>query len=73
MANCKSCGASIHWGLTHKGNKVPLDSNHKNVYVLLGQNDLGEDVFELRKGYESHFATCPNASQHRKMPGPKTE
>lgn len=62
MANCRSCNAPIMWGKTTNGKAVPLDTKPKNVYILLNAD---EGVYSLERGYESHFATCPNADQHR--------
>ena len=43
LGRCASCGATIAWCLTPKGNRAPMD----------------------RDGI-SHFASCPNAADHRR-------
>lgn len=63
--NCKSCGAPIKWIQNPNGKSVPLDAKPKMVYV----HDKEKDRWDLRSGYETHFATCPNASAHRKPTG----
>lgn len=72
---CKSCGAQIIWATTVAGKKMPLDAEpHEDGNVVLmpaGAMVLPKETFELGKGicskrYRSHFATCNNASKHRK-------
>lgn len=80
MANtikCRSCGASIIFILSTKGRRIPCDAQPikfnyelggpdkvvtKNGEVLTGK--ISESGSET--GYISHFATCPNANQHRR-------
>ncbi len=58
MAECKSCGAIIVWLRTKQGHNMPVD------YHTFNTGDPG--IFDLKRGHISHFATCPNASRHRK-------
>lgn len=62
-ATCRSCGAAIIWA-ERGGRRMPLDAvpvdqrglfNFDNGYALTP-----------RTVYRSHFATCPNAAQHRR-------
>lgn len=63
---CRSCGASIVWVKTREyvnkkgeqkgGASMPIDAATAN----------GSSVFNAQEGHISHFATCPNATQHRK-------
>jgi hypothetical protein len=39
---------------------MPVDAKPRKVFVEF----MGS--FDLVDGFESHFATCPNADQHRK-------
>jgi len=69
-AKCKSCGAFIFWITTPSGKKTPIDANKSNgsaVWVL-DANASGGLSWRLTSGvgHASHFATCPNAEQHRK-------
>lgn len=57
---CKSCGQPIRWVSTEAGNAHPLDAKPEKRWVV-DRNDVGR-VVEV---YVSHFATCPNANQHR--------
>lgn len=50
---CKSCGASIVWGVTGRGNPVPLDLACVRV--------VGNQRYAL-----NHFATCPQGREWRK-------
>jgi hypothetical protein len=70
MNFCKSCGAEIIWAVTENGKRMPLDAqpiNRPSCFVLNDRED--PPVAVVAKGpsvYVSHFATCPNADQHRK-------
>jgi hypothetical protein len=69
---CRSCGAPILWALTDRGKRIPLDelplaAIPPGSFVVSGTGD------ELRAStvapvplYRSHFATCPNADEHRR-------
>lgn len=69
---CKSCGAPIRWAKTPSGSSVPLDAEP----VASGNVALRSDgiAIYLKAGeprpagatFVSHFATCPDAKQHRK-------
>ena len=64
MANtCRSCVASIQWAVTTAGKKVPLNTKPLKVFVLV---DRETGIYGLETGFESHFATCPEAKTHRK-------
>jgi len=67
---CKSCDAPIRWAKTAEGRPHPLDAEPIGSVGYL--SDDGERV-TFRKGYRSHFATCPQAAQHRKPAPPKAE
>ena len=59
MANsgrCDSCGMRIVWG-RQNGKPHSLDPR-----VLVIVTDAGK----VERGRESHFVSCPNASEHRK-------
>jgi len=77
---CRSCGALIVWGRTAAGKPIPLDAGVP-WWILAGEGtDVGvcregrvlrgaavapgtEGAVEV---LTAHFATCPNAAQHRK-------
>ena len=81
MSRCRSCGKEIRWVETFSGKKMPVDAEKIYFYagdgkelfvtdggaVIHGTRTPGnvQDVGS-RAGYISHFATCPNADQHRK-------
>lgn len=85
---CKSCGAPVLWAVTSSGSRIPLDPTEirasadgpgravslvveGGAVVSLREDPAGDQV-----GRESHFATCPNAAQHRKptpAPAPSTD
>lgn len=74
---CSTCRSPIYWGTTDNLKRIPIDpapAKGGNIYVV-----PGESVVVLKKGdaerveaergvilHKSHFATCPQAKQHRK-------
>jgi len=70
LAACSSCGAPIRWIRTEDGFRAPVNIDRKAIYTDTGTVDAGDfgatPIGQLVTGYESHFATCPNADQHRK-------
>lgn len=75
QAKCRSCGAPILWVVTTLGKRMPLDAEpHPDGNVSLvpaGAMVLPAELVEQgkkigSKRYRSHFATCPNAAQHRR-------
>ena len=66
MSQCKSCKAEIKWIKTPAGKNHPVDAKPVQVWIK-NENDLYPgDSFKPVTGYASHFATCPQASQHRR-------
>ena len=72
IVKCRSCGAPMLWVTTAKGKAMPIDSEPcedgnvdistgRAVYVKAGETLPGIPL------YKSHFASCPNAKQHRKV------
>lgn len=62
---CRSCGAKILWGKTSEGKAIPLDVEVRVVLNGPVGNWRGK-ILEVRRGHESHFATCPQAQVWRK-------
>lgn len=70
---CRSCGASVYWVLTGSGALMPVDVDPVDGgNVRFVAQDLVEVVGPLeaelgdRPLFVSHFATCPNADEHRR-------
>lgn len=79
---CRSCQAGIEWArIEPSGKAMPVDwktyapdDERANVAVRRdGHGSLharvlgkGEDILRSEQRTTSHFATCPNADQHRK-------
>lgn len=67
---CKTCQAPIVWMPTKQGKSMPVDAH------TVGD---GDQVFDVTRGHISHFATCPQADDHRRErgspsdPGPLVE
>lgn len=58
---CKSCGASIAWETTGTGASVPVDLPPQKRYARSNDGKV-----YLVDTFTPHFATCPNAAEHRK-------
>jgi hypothetical protein len=74
VAFCRSCNAVIEWHKTPAGKNIPLDPDPHPQGNLTFDDALR--VVYMRPGskpkmYRSHFATCPNAAQHRKPREPQ--
>lgn len=59
-AKCKSYGAPIEWIKTPAGKNHPIDAESERRWIYR------KGMWLFRPTYTSHFATCPNADQHRK-------
>lgn len=80
MSRCRSCGAEIIWIKTRAGKAMPCDRERVTYWAKPGGSKTivtpnGEAVrCELEGdpqeatgvGYISHFATCPQANEHRR-------
>lgn len=64
QGRCRSCGADIQWGVTENGARMPMDLQRRTVCVPAPDGRV-----KVVTGYESHFATCPNADRHRTAGG----
>lgn len=67
---CRSCGADIVWAKTESGARMPLNASptrgfqlQEGRFVEAGQAPI---LGPLTTVYVSHFATCPNAAEHRR-------
>ena len=56
IKRCKSCNAMIIWLETPNGKKMPVDAA-----TVAPEHDR-----YIAGTHQSHFATCPNANQHRR-------
>lgn len=71
---CKSCHRPMRWVITNRGRKMPVDFDpHEDGNVVVNQNDRAEVygatptvVPDGSTLHFSHFATCPNAAEHRR-------
>ena len=57
ISACNSCKAKILWVKTKNNKNMPIDYDVKFI---------DDTEFNNVVGHISHFATCPNANQHRK-------
>lgn len=69
MSRCRSCAAEIIWAHTEKGKRIPLDAEPVeggNIELRDGIATIyGQAIFGTEALYVSHFATCPDAAEHR--------
>ncbi len=72
LATCPSCGARIRWALTERSRNIPVDPEPHPEGNLRVEDRRGLDrAIVVAPGtepvlYRSHFATCPNATAHRR-------
>ncbi len=70
-ATCSTCNAPVLWVWTALGKKMPLDAE-PNERGNIGLDAHGFavvlDMFSASDvvRYTSHFASCPQAAQHRR-------
>lgn len=77
LAYCRSCDWPIVWVITEKGKNMPVDADPVSAPRGFRLDDQGDETapraqFIARPDpnerlYVSHFSTCPNAAQHRKV------
>lgn len=58
ITRCRSCRARIIWFKTEAGKNMPVDADTVEPEDSVDELDLSR--------HQSHFATCPNANNHRK-------
>jgi hypothetical protein len=74
VSTCSSCGAQIIWGETVGGKRIPLDpvpvvdTPGLFQFVENPEGDPREDLVlsVKRRLFQSHFASCPHAAEHRR-------
>ena len=75
MSTCRSCNAKIIWAKTLAGKAIPIDAKpqpagniHLNRGVAIYLTDEEQKILreEGTTFHVAHFATCPNAAQHRR-------
>jgi hypothetical protein len=75
VSTCKSCGATIRWAVTTNDRSMPLDPEpvpDGNLEIIGTRQGLPlvrvaeAQLFDDGPRYLSHFATCPQAPEHRK-------
>lgn len=79
MSTCKSCGAEIVWIRMKSGKMMPCDAlgvaydpdDNGTLTLITPDGEIvkgnpSQDFKHCKWGYCSHFATCPNADQHRR-------
>lgn len=70
-ATCRTCGAPIVWIVTPAGKAHPVDAKPEKRWIV--QNEITDGPTAGLSGtlvdtYVSHFATCPQAAEHRRKP-----
>lgn len=74
MSACRSCGAPIRWAKTEAGKAMPLDETPAadgNVIIVGGIARVLAKGALVQPGidrYVAHWATCPTAFEHRRVP-----
>ena len=77
MSRCKSCTAEVFWARTASGKLIPIDADPVeggNVHIVTRRADgtpatvrvaIQDEPHPGYDTYVSHFATCPDAREHR--------
>lgn len=67
---CKSCGRELTFARSTDGKVIPLDMVAP-VYELELDRDTGQMLaIRTTSAHVSHFATCPDATQHSRRSQP---
>ena len=72
MSNtCKSCKAKIVWCKTSTGKSIPVDmyslpESDKVLLIDRWRNGDNTPLMFNPQKHIAHFATCPNAAEHRR-------
>lgn len=72
MPRCRTCEAEIIWAASATtGKPMPMDAapNPAGAFVIVtgkARKATVEDDRLRRERYTCHFATCPDADQHRR-------
>lgn len=74
MSKCRSCQQEVLWVLTINRKKMPVDPEPvaDGNLILIDPIAPGDIPMAVNKanpdvpGWTSHFATCPDAAEHRK-------
>lgn len=70
ITQCKSCNANIFFVTSKNGKYIPVDAeiitSNGNDILWVDETAGFKKLAEGRKGYISHFATCPDADKFRK-------
>ncbi len=70
-AQCKGCGAQIIWAVTEAGKRIPLDETPQKRIILVGHLNVEHGNYNEARvvnTYQSHFVTCPKATEFRSKP-----
>lgn len=77
LVSCRTCHAPIWFGRTEKGRRMPVNRDQiAGGNIVLAEAGDTSDEPAIRVGralalaYVSHFATCAQASEHRRR-GPE--
>ncbi len=60
MTTCSTCGADIFFVKMDTGGTMPCNPDGRKNIVK-----LPDGTGKVMTGYTSHFATCPQADEHR--------
>ncbi len=74
VSKCRSCQAPVIWTKMESGKMMPVDANPVTGFELTEPDYAADSAGAspdpprgvAKKVYASHFATCPNADEHRK-------
>ena len=64
---CRSCGAPLIWGVSPRGDRVPVDAEPRKRITLWASRDPEvAPLASLVDVYTSHWATCSSPEAQRR-------
>lgn len=72
-ARCRSCDAPIVWITTVRGKRMPVDVGTLRRGIQIIPHDGSYRAAQVVTMATPHWATCPNADQHRREREPGEE
>ena len=67
MSSCRTCRAPLVWAYTETGKRMPFDAHPaEDGSWVIRNGTAAYDPFARGPRYRPHFATCPDADQHRR-------
>jgi len=71
---CRSCGAPLIWGVSPRGERVPVDAEpRKRITLWASRVPDAPPLASIVDVYTSHWSTCPSPEAKRRREGRQSE